>query len=119
MSEKLSLNDEAYLCLLCLKNSTERITRLYMAYIQLRTGIGHSPPILFAMLWVLFKKIRGLQSRLSEKWPAYMIDKKWHEPHEQMMHLHGLSVESQDALEQICANEMRMLQLVSMISSPT
>ena len=115
MSEKLSLNDEAYLCLLCLKNSTERIARLYMAYIQLRTSVGQSPPVLFAMLGMLCTKIQGLQSSLSTKWPTYMTDKKWHDPDEQVAHLSALSTDSQEELEQICGTEMRMLQLVGMM----
>lgn len=115
MSEKLSLNDESYLCLLCLKNSTERIAKLYMTYIQLRTSSGQSSPILLAMLGMLCAKTQRLQRHLSEKWPVYMTDKKWHDPDEQMMRLRGLSAESQEALEQICATEMRMLQLVGMM----
>ncbi len=112
MSSQLSLRDEAYLCLLCLKNSTERIARLYWTYIQLRSITKDAPPVLMAMLGVLCSKQEGLQQKLKRSWPEYMQEKKWHDLDEQTARLNDLSSETKEELQQICSTEIKMLQLV-------
>ena len=112
MSGKLTLKDEAYLCLLCLRNSTERIVKLYVTYIQLRSITGDTPPVLMAMLAALCSKREGLQKKLTQSWPDYMQEEKWHDQEEQAERLNELSDETQEELQQICATEMKMLQLV-------
>ncbi|WP_263081654.1 hypothetical protein [Endozoicomonas sp. Mp262] len=115
MGSPLSLKDEAYLCMLCLKNSLDRIVRLYWTYIQLRSATGDAPPILFAMLTVLCTKRERLEKKLNLSWPDYMQDRKWHDQEEQMANLKGLSHETQEELQQICATELKLLQLVCLM----
>lgn len=112
MNGKLSLKDEAYLCLLCLRNSTERIITLYICYIQLRSINGDFPSILMTMLMVLCLKQQGLQKKLAQSWPEYMVEKKWHSMEEQTARLSNLSEETQMELQQICNTEAQLLQLV-------
>ena len=105
--------EEAYLSLLCLRDSTQRIANLYWTYIELRTLTGQAPPILLIMLNVLCEKQQGLQDKLEESFPEAMAEEKWHDQNEQVGHLSDLSEETQQDLQKICATEMQMILLVS------
>ncbi|MGI9274832.1 MAG: hypothetical protein ACR2PT_08295 [Endozoicomonas sp.] len=114
----MSHQEETYLCLLCLRDSTARIARLYWTYINLRFLYGDVPPVLLMMLSVLCDKRQGLHQRLKTNFPEYMAAKKWHGQEEQNHHLGEMSDESQADLKQICTTEMRMLQLISVMMEP-
>ncbi len=105
--------EEAYLSLLCLRDSTQRIANLYWTFIELRTLTGQAPPILLIMLNVLCEKRQGLQDNLVISFPQSMADEKWHDQNEQVSHLSELSEETQQDLQKICAMEMQMMLLVS------
>ena len=112
--ERLSPQDEAYLCLLCLKDSTERIAQLYLTYIKLRQNYSYEvPPVLFAVLLTLHDKRKGLLEKLEKHYPEYMIAGKWHDAEEQNTRLGNITQESRDDLHQICATEMRLLMLIT------
>ena len=110
--------EETYLCLLCLRDSTARIAQLYWTYINLRSIYGDVPPVLLMLLSVLCEKQSGLQQRLLEHFPEFMAAQKWHGQEEQGAHLGEMSDESQADLEQICTTELRMLQLISTMLQP-
>ena len=112
MGSKLTSKDEAYLSLLCLKNSTERIAKLYTTYIQIRSITGSPPPMLMAMLHILCSKREGIQRKLAGSWPDYMQNKKWHAYEEQSAKIRDLTDETQQKLEQIFNTEILMLELV-------
>ena len=113
-SQQMSRQDETYLCLLSLRDSTGRIAHLYYSYIQLRQAIsGEAPPVLITMLLVLQQKKEGLHQQLLEAFPEYMASGKWHDQNEQINHLNYLSAESREDLQQICSTEMRLLLLIS------
>ena len=110
----LSLQDESYLCLLCLRDSTQRIAHLYLTYIQLRQRYSHEAPmVLYTVLWILCEKRAGLESKLQEHYPHYMSQGKWHDSEEQHEQLRNLSQESREDLHQICSTEMKLLALIS------
>lgn len=110
----LSCRDESYLCLLCIRDSTERIANLYFSYIQLRhTLSAQVPPLLLAMMMLLQEKRNGLEDKLREHYPDYMAAGKWHDRDEQSRSLACLSEDSREDLQKICVTEMRMLLLVS------
>lgn len=114
MTGKMSLQDESYLCLLCLKDSTERIAQLYLTYIQLRQNYSHEvPPILFTVLIALHDKRQGLIEKLEDHYPSYMAARKWHDAEEQSAQLGNMTQESRDDLQQICSTEMRLLLLIT------
>ncbi len=111
--QRLSFRDECYLCLLCLRDSTERIAKLYWRYIQMRQTLSSEvSPILITMLAVLISKQQGLQKKLVSTYEDDMIRMKWHAPDEQNARLACLSDESQNDLQKICATEMRMILLL-------
>ena len=112
MSNKLVASDEAYLCILCLRNSTERIIKLYLSYMKLRSLTGGVQPVLVGMLMVLHGKFSGLQEKLVRSWPEYTKEKKWHNIDEQMEKLTDLSEDTQQELQQICSTEAQLLQVV-------
>jgi hypothetical protein len=107
--------EEAYLALLCLRNSTVRIAQLYWTYIKLRSLTGQAPPILIIMLSVLWEKQQGLHDNLVSSFPEDMAAKKWHAQDEMTDHLADMSEETQADLQKICSTEMQMLQLVSLM----
>ena len=110
----LPVEDEAYLCLLCLRDSTGRIVMLYSNYIRLRQRVsGKAPFVLLGMLMVLQKKWSQLQKKLLSSYPHNMAVGKWHDLQEQTEPLSHLSEESRDSLQQICLTEMKMMTLVS------
>lgn len=115
MDSQLSIKDEAYLCLLCLKSSLERIIGLYWIYIQLRSIAGRLSPLPLAMVAVLGAKQAGLEKKLCQSWPDYMQNRRWHQPQEQIAQVRSLSPESQSELGRVCATELKMFQLVSMM----
>ncbi|MDP0561636.1 MAG: hypothetical protein QS721_04605 [Candidatus Endonucleobacter sp. (ex Gigantidas childressi)] len=117
MSTKLSFKDEAYLCLLCLKNSTERMVKWYVMYIQLRSIVGDIPPLLIAVLASLCTKTKGLQKKLIQSWPNYMQEEKWHDQKDQAVLLNDLSNETQEELRQVCIAEMKLLQLIYIMTN--
>ena len=104
--------DEAYLCLLCLRDSTRRIARLYWTYINMRTLSGQVPPVLIVMLSVLWEKQDGLHQRLLEAYPSAMAQGKWHDQAEQNRKLGEMTEETQQELQKICMTEMTMLLLI-------
>ena len=112
MSTKLSFKDEAYLCLLCVKNSTERMVKWYVTYIHLRSVIGDISPVLIAALASLHTTATGLQKKLIKLWPSYMQEEKWHNQKEQAARLHNISNDSQEELRQVCITEIKLFQLV-------
>ncbi|MRI33198.1 hypothetical protein EOPP23_09400 [Endozoicomonas sp. OPT23] len=105
--------EEAYLSLLCLRDSTQRIANLYWTYIELRALTGQAPPILLIMLSKLCEKQQGLQDKLVNSFPEDMAAEKWHDQNEQVSNLSHLSEETQQDLQKICATEMQMMLLVS------
>ena len=105
-------NEEAYLCLLCLRDSTKRIAQLYWTYINLRTLSGPVPTILIVMLSVLCEKQEGLHKHLIDTFPENMKQKKWHNQSEQNAKLVEMTTETQQELQQICATEMTMILLI-------
>ena len=105
--------EEAYLSLLCLRDSTARIAQLYWTYIELRSLASYAPPVLILMLNVLCEKRQSLQDKLLANFPEEMSAEQWHLMDEQIDHLPELSEDTQEALQRICANELQMLQLVS------
>ncbi|WOG27758.1 hypothetical protein [Endozoicomonas sp. 8E] len=107
--------EEAYLSLLCLRNSTFRIAQLYWTYIKLRSLTGQAPPILIIMLSVLWEKQQGLHNRLVAAYPEDMAAEKWHGQDEMNDRLGDMSRETQEDLQKICQTEMQMLQLVGMM----
>ncbi|PJE78630.1 hypothetical protein CI610_02419 [invertebrate metagenome] len=109
----MSHNDESYLCLLCLRNSTERIARLYWCYIQMRTQSGDLPVMLPAMLLVLCQKREKLHQTLLTRWPEYMENGKWHGEDTMTRNLSRLSTDSQEDLHRISETELKMLYLVN------
>ena len=108
----MSHHEEAYLCLLCLRDSTRRIARLYWTYINLRTLSGEVPPILVVMLGVLCDKQDGLHQRLLDSYPDDMEQGKWHDQTEQSQKLSEMTEETQQELQKICMTEMTMIMLV-------
>lgn len=113
-SNVLPIEDESYLCLLCLRDSTERIVMLYFNYIKLRQTIsGDTPAVLIGMLMVLQEKYSGLQEKLLQYYPDNMASGKWHDRDEQNKFLGYLSEESRESLQQICMAEMKMILLIS------
>ena len=110
----LSQQDEAYLCLVCLRSSTQRIAGLYLTYIQLRQKLSHEvPTVLFTVLLILQDKYAGLTETLESHYPEYMAVDKWHQPDEQSQQLALMTQESRDDLQQICTTEMKLLMLIS------
>lgn len=110
----LSIEDETYLCLLCLRDSTARIVVLYANYIKLRQGVsGKTPLLLIGMLMTLQKKWSQLQNRLQSRYPQKMATGKWHEQQEQIEILSHLTEDSRNSLQQICQTEMKVMTLVS------
>ena len=111
---KMSQQDESYLCLLCLKGSTERIAHLYLTYIKLRQNYSHEvPPVLFTVLMILYDKRQGLMDKLEEHYSSYMTDGKWHDAEEQNTRFGDMTQESREDLQQICSTEMRLLMLIT------
>ena len=108
----MSPHEEAYLCLLCLRDSTRRIAGLYWTYINLRSLSGDVPPVLILMLGVLNEKQEGLHQRLLENYLDDMEQGKWHEQEEQYQKLSEMTEETQQELQKICITEMTMIQLV-------
>ncbi|MFK0571756.1 hypothetical protein [Endozoicomonas sp.] len=110
----LPIADESYLCLLCLRDSTERIVMLYFNYIKLRQAIsGDTPAALIGMLMVLQEKHNGLKEKLLQYYPENMASGKWHDRDEQNEFLGYLSEENREFLQQICITEMKMMLLIS------
>ena len=90
----LPIEDESYLCLLCLRDSTERIVMLYFNYIKLRQEISRdTPAVLIGMLMVLQEKHHGLQEKLLQYYPDNMATGKWHDRMSRMNSL-GISVKT-------------------------
>lgn len=113
-STTLPIEEESYLCLLCLRDSTERIVMLYFNYIKLRQEISRdTPAVLIGMLMVLQEKSNGLQDKLLQFYPENMADGKWHDRDEQNEFLGYLSEDSRESLQQICLTEMKMMMLIS------
>ena len=108
----MSHNEEAYLCLLCLRDSTQRIARLYWTYINLRGLSGPVPPVLIVMLNILNEKQQGLHQHLIDSFPDNMEQKKWHDQEEQSAKLSEMTTETQQELQQICTTEMTMIMLI-------
>ncbi|WP_419533768.1 hypothetical protein [Endozoicomonas sp.] len=110
----LPIEEESYLCLLCLRDSTERIVMLYFNYIKLRQEISRdTPAVLIGMLMVLQEKHNGLQEKLLQYYPDNMATGKWHDRDEQNEFLGYLSEDSRESLQQICLTEMKMIMLIS------
>ncbi|WP_157673429.1 hypothetical protein [Endozoicomonas ascidiicola] len=110
----MPIEDESYLCLLCLRNSTERIAMLYFTYIRLRQQVsGDTPTVLIGMLLVLQEKRNSLQEKLESHYPEKMAAGLWHDSSEQMSKLDFLSDESRESLQQICISEIKMVVLIS------
>ncbi|WP_062260601.1 hypothetical protein [Endozoicomonas arenosclerae] len=107
--------EEAYLALLCLRNSTFRIAQLYWTYIKLRSLTGQAPPILIIMLSTLWEKQQNLHDKLLAAYPEDMASEKWHGLEEMNDRLGDMSIETQEDLQRICQTEMQMLQLVGMM----
>lgn len=113
-STALPIEDESYLCLLCLRDSTERIVMLYFNYIKLRQEISRdTPAVLLGLLMVLQEKHNGLQDKLLQYYPENMAAGKWHDRNEQNEFLGYLSEDSRESLQQICLTEMKMMMLIS------
>ncbi len=111
---QMSLQDESYLCLLCLRDSTERIACLYISYIKLRQSFAQDVPVvLFSVLIMLHEKYNGLEDKLVSLYPGYMTNGKWHNPEEQHKQLGLMTQESRDDLQQICQTEMKLLLLIT------
>lgn len=109
--------EEAYLSLLCLRDSTARIARLYWTYINLRSISGQAPSVLIIMLSVLTDKERGLHEKLLSAYPEDMAAGKWHDQEVQNSKLGEMTIETQEDLQKICLTEMKMMQLVSVMIS--
>ena len=113
-ANSLPVEDESYLCLLCLRDSTERIVMLYFNYIKLRQEISRdTPAVLIGMLMALQEKHNGLQEKLLLYYPDNMAAGKWHDRDEQNDCLGYLSEDNRESLQQICLTEMKMMMLVS------
>ncbi|AMO58669.1 hypothetical protein GZ77_17785 [Endozoicomonas montiporae] len=108
----MSHQEEAYLCLLCLRDSTRRIARLYWTYINLRTLSGDVPPVLIVMLNVLCNKQDGLHQKLLNSYPDDMEQGKWHDQSVQNKKLSEMTLETQQELQKICTTELTMIMLV-------
>ena len=112
--DTMSLHDESYLCLLCLRDSTERMAQLYLAYIKLRQNYTHEvPPVLLTVLIILHDKRESLEDKLQATFPAYMAETKWHDPDEQGNQLSNMTEESRKDLQQVCSTEMKLLMLIT------
>ena len=79
--------------------------------------MGNAPPILIAVLSALCAKSKGLQQKLIRSWPEYMQDYKWHCHDEQAVKIQYLSNENKEDLHQICATEIKLLQVVYLMIS--
>ncbi|MGI2028760.1 hypothetical protein [Endozoicomonas acroporae] len=113
-ADSLPIEDESYLCLLCLRDSTERIIMLYFNYIKLRQEISRdTPAVLIGMLMVMQEKHKGLQEKLLHYYPDNMAAGKWHDRDEQNECLGYLSEDNRQSLQQICLTEMKMMMLIS------
>ena len=110
----MPIQDEAYLCLLCMRDSTERIVLLYLTYIHLRLSVSRDiPPALIGMSLLLQERRNSLQDKLETHHSEKMASGLWHEFQEQSQQLSFLSEENRCLLQQICISEMRMMALMA------